>query len=382
MTRATHSAAQILIVDLARFFGGAEVRVLQLASAFGPQMCQVAVLQGSPLAKRLHEAGQTPVEIASGKTNVFISRRLAEWLRTGFFTLVDAHNVQSYFWTVLALRKVDPRPALVATIHSSTAIEYSGTLKGRFYRKVEHWAEPHFDHVVTVSEFLRDHLISEGIPAGSITSVPNATEMKPATREEGLLVRQELGIAPNEQVIGALGRLEPAKGYDLLLKAVAGVAQERSNLRCLIAGSGRQAPALKRQAADLGIKDRVIFTGFRNDTSRLLAAMDVFALPSRTEGIPIALLEAGACGLPIVAARTGGVPEVIRDGENGLLVEPEDTEGLAQALDNLLRDETLAQRLGKQASVEIPMRFSMDDMVYGTRLAYAAALEHQKGVGS
>ncbi len=382
MTRATHSAAQILIVDLARFFGGAEVRVMQLASAFGPQMCQVAVLQGSPLSKRVRAAGLQPIEIAAGKTNLFISRRLAEWLREGFFTLVDAHNVQSYFWTVLALRKMDPRPALVATIHSSTGIEYAGTVKGSFYRTVERWAEPHFDRVITVSEYLRDAMIKDKVPANLISAVPNATQMKPASRAEGLALRQELGIRPDERVIGTVGRLELAKGQDLLLQAVAGLRQEHGNVRCLIAGSGRLEPVLKRQAAELGIEDLVIFTGFRKDVPQVLAAMDIFALPSRTEGIPIALLEACISSLPVVAARVGGVPEVIHHAENGLLVEPVDPGDLSDALGTLLDDEALAKRLAAQASIDIPIRFSLDEMVYGTRQAYAAALEHRKGMRS
>ncbi len=379
MTRVTHSAAQILIVNLARFFGGAEARVVQLASAFGPQMCQVAVLQGSPLAKHMRAIGQQPVEIAAGKTNLFISRRLAEWLREGFFTLVDAHNVQSYFWTVLALRNVDPRPALVATIHSSTGIEYAGTMKGRFYRRIERWAEPQFDQVVTVSEYLREAMVKDGVPAGQIMAVPNATEMKPASREEGLRVRQELGIRPDQRVIGALGRLEPAKGYDLLIQAVAGLSHEHANLCCLIAGSGRMEPSLRRQAAELGVEDRLIFAGFRKDVPQLLAAMDIFALPSRTEGIPIALLEACTSRLPVVAARVGGVPEVIHNAENGLLVQPDDPGALAEALDTLLQDQALANSLAEQAAADIPIRFSVDEMIYGTRLAYAAALENRKG---
>jgi glycosyltransferase involved in cell wall biosynthesis len=137
-------------------------------------------------------------------------------------------------------------------------------------------------------------------------------------------------------------------------------------------------PELREFVQRHELQTQVVFAGFRNDVAQLLEALDVFVLPSITEGIPIALLEACACARPIVASRVGGVPEVIRHGESGLLVDVGDVAGLAGAIDGLLNNRALAQRLGCQAAADVTARYSTSQMVRDTWQAYELALRDRR----
>lgn len=374
-----NSAPRPLLIDLARRFGGAEVRVLQLAEAFGPGGCQVACLQGSPLAARLREVGFAPLEFAGKKSDPRLAAFLSQAASRGSYDVIDAHNVQSHFWGALARKHGF---ASVATVHSSTRMEHPGKLKGQLYELLERLTLARFDQVITVSHFLCGELRGFGIPSERIHRVPNGIAASLPTPTERAAFRQtvraELGIPSGAPLIGTAGRLEPAKGYDLLLQAVDRLRAGYPDLRCVIAGSGSLEQELKTAAQALGLDGRVIFTGFRTDIPRLLLAMDIFALPSRTEGIPYALLEASAAGLPVVASRVGGVPEIICDGQAGLLVAPEQVEALAAALDRLLREPELAAQMGRRAAADTAAQFTLEAMVAGTCRAYEAAAARRK----
>ena len=376
--RAGEATPRALIVDLARYFGGAEVRVLDLAAALGPERCRVACLRGSPLAQRLHAADLQPLELAARKIDLRIGRILAREARRGGFAIVDAHNIQSRLWCLLASLST-PGTVLVATVHSSLGREHAGRLKGRLYELLERWVLPKAGGVIAVSAALRTELLGWGGAADRISVVPNGVREVPVAAAAGLALRREFGLGPDDQVVGAVGRLEPAKGLFHLLDAVAALGPDWPRLKCLIVGEGRLERQLRTRAADRGIAGRVLFAGFRSDVPNVLAGLDIFALPSLTEGIPFALLEAGLAGRPIVASRVGGVPEVIADGGSGLLVEPADVPGLAAAIGGLLADRERAHRLGRQAAETVRRRFGLPAMVEGTRRAYAAAVDRAPG---
>jgi glycosyltransferase involved in cell wall biosynthesis len=369
---------RILVVDLARYFGGAEVRVLQLAKEIGPKDCRVVCLEGSPLAKRLNEAGLAPYELHEDKINPRLAISLRNILNEDNFDIVDTHNVQSRGWLAAILPGLKKRPALVATVHSSVHQEHRRNLKGVFYQYVERSLLPGFDHVVTVSAYLCSELIGWKLNPELVSVVPNGVELKRAARREGLETRLELGLKPDDCIVGSVGRLEPAKGHLYLLEAVARLLSDWPQIHCVIIGEGRSHKKLLQHAKSLGLIDRVHITGFRDDIPRFLEAFDVFALPSLTEGIPIALLEACACAKPVVASRVGGVPDVITDGHSGRLVTPGDASALASAIDALLRDRKLAEDLGNQAEQDVANRYSVANMIYCTTQAYQAAMQRRK----
>jgi glycosyltransferase involved in cell wall biosynthesis len=367
-----------LVADLARYFGGAEVRVLQLAKEIGPERCRVVCLRDSPLAKRLNQAELAPYEVREDKLDPRLARSLKKILSEGSFDIVDAHNVQSRGWVAASLHGLNKRPAFVATVHSSIHQEHRRNLKGVFYQWVERSLLSGYDQVVTVSAYLRSELIGWKLRPERVSIVPNGVELKLATRSEGLETRHELGLAPDDCIVGSVGRLEPAKGHLYLLEAIARLLPRWPQTQCVLVGEGRLHKTLLQHAKRLGLNDHVHITGFQNDIPRFLEAFDIFALPSLTEGIPFALLEACACAKPVVASRVGGVPEVITDGQDGLLVEPGDVAGLAAAINTLLSDRKLSGRLGELAKLNMAEHFSLADMVHRTTQAYQMALERQK----
>jgi glycosyltransferase involved in cell wall biosynthesis len=207
----------------------------------------------------------------------------------------------------------------------------------------------------------------EGIPARYLDVTYNGVDIsqfKPGA--EAAIARQELGLGPDDVVIGTVGRLSADKGgQDDLLWAANELRQSHPNARLLIIGDGPLRPDLEKYATELGMLDSraAIFTGTRNDVAHLLGAMDVFVLPSHKEALPVAVLEAMAMCLPVVATRVGGVPEVVQDGSTGLLVEPADRPSLRDALARLLSDRELAHRLGASGQARVHARFTVDKMV-------------------
>jgi glycosyltransferase involved in cell wall biosynthesis len=162
--------------------------------------------------------------------------------------------------------------------------------------------------------------------------------------------RRELGLADGDVVVGTVGNFTAKKDQATLLRAMAVLGRDRPAIRLVLVGSGPLEAELTHQAADLGLAGRAAFVGSRHDVPELLPAFDVFALSSRFEGLPIALLEAMAAGLACVATSVGGIPEVITDGRDGLLVEPGDPDALAIALGKALSDDRLRAELGWRAA--------------------------------
>jgi glycosyltransferase involved in cell wall biosynthesis len=183
-------------------------------------------------------------------------------------------------------------------------------------------------------------------------------------RDSPRAVRAELGLPGDAPLVGEVGRLCDVKGQRELIQALAHVPEARA---VLVGADLEQGGAYQRQleqtAEAVGVRDRVVFAGRRNDVGDVLAELDVFALPSWTEGLPLVVLEAMARRTPVVATKVGGTPEVVVDGETGLLVPPRDPEALAAALRRLLEDADLRRRLGDAGYARVRDRFSAEAMM-------------------
>ena len=219
------------------------------------------------------------------------------------------------------------------------------------------------DRVVAVSEATKEALVEQGYPDGSIEVVPNGIQLVADDDRLGRQRLAEFGIGPDERVIGEIGRLCDVKGQRDLLAAAA----QLDGVRVVLIGhdleqGGRYRDLLEREARSLGLEGRVTFTGHRSDARALLAGLDVFVLPSWVEGMPIVVLEAMAAGKPVVATAVGGTPELVVDGETGVLVPPRDPEALARALTELLDEPERARRLGEAGRARVRERFSEDAM--------------------
>lgn len=177
-------------------------------------------------------------------------------------------------------------------------------------------------------------------------------------------------LEPGGPVVGNVARLAPQKDHATLLEAFARVRAERPDARLVLVGEGELRAELEERARRLGIADSVLFTGARDDVPDLLASFDVFAFPSLFEGLCLAVIEAQAAGVPVVATPVGGIRETVVEGETGLLVEPRDAAGLASAILRLLADRELSARLSAEARRRVRDRYSVDRMVAETLRLY------------
>jgi glycosyltransferase involved in cell wall biosynthesis len=162
-------------------------------------------------------------------------------------------------------------------------------------------------------------------------------------------VRAELGIPADAPLVGTVGSLTPKKDHETFLRAAAALRREHPDVRVVVVGQGPLEGRLRRLIRDLGMEHNVILAGYRDDALRVTAALDVFVLSSRFEGLPISVLEAMALGRPVVATQVGGIAEVVRPGRDGLLVPPGDAGAIAQAVADILQDSDLRLRMGEQA---------------------------------
>jgi len=186
-------------------------------------------------------------------------------------------------------------------------------------------------------------------------------------------LRGDLGLE-GAPVVGIVAKLSPVKGHGLFLRAARLVADARPEVRFLVVGDGSRRRELETMADELGLAASVRFVGAREDVPSLLKVMDVFALSSRSEACPNSLLEAMAAGLPVVATRVGGVPDVVEEGASGLLVDPADPAGMAGAVLGLLGDEERAATMGRRGRALVRERHDIDAVVRRVEETYARLL--------
>jgi glycosyltransferase involved in cell wall biosynthesis len=224
---------------------------------------------------------------------------------------------------------------------------------------VQRFAHRLATHATAVSATVAETVVALGMPRERITVIPNGVD---AARFAGVGAGRD-PAGNGTPVVGSVGCLAARKDYGTLLQALARLAGEGRAFRAVLVGDGPERVPLERQAAALGLAERVAFLGERPDVERLLPGMDVFVLSSREEGIPNALLEAMAAGRPSVATAVGGTPEVLDDGETGWLVPAGDPEALARALGEALGDPREAARRGAAARQAVEDRMGIDAMV-------------------
>ena len=214
------------------------------------------------------------------------------------------------------------------------------------------------DRVIAVSNRMAGALISNGYKSSLVTTIQNGIDLaKAASSRNPEDMKRELGV-DGAIVIGTAGRLTPVKGQDTFLRAARLILDREPRAQFLIAGDGPLEHDLKSLAGQLGIDSACRFLGARNDIADVVSAMDVFVLPSLNEGMPMAALEAMALAKPVVASKVGGLPEVIRHRESGVLVPPGNADALAAACLELVRDRSRAARMGAEARRTIEAEFS------------------------
>jgi glycosyltransferase involved in cell wall biosynthesis len=366
--------------DLARLRG---LRVAQLIETDGPGGAEQML---ADMVSELAAAGCANLVVLPAEREGWLSRRVtapgvtveyfrpdrpncAQWLMTLFrrhrVALVHSHEFSmAIYGAWAAWRAGIPH---VTTMHGGRY--YAQRLRRRLALRA---AFALTDRVVAVSRRLAGQLRRElWMPASRITTVANGVRSVVPPRS-GL--REELGLGPHDRLVLAVGNLYPVKGHRYAIEALALLRQEQPLVHLAIAGRGETAEALRGQARELGVSGRVHLLGVRGDIPNLLGGADVFILPSLSEGLPLALLEAMSAGCAIVASDVGDVSTALDDGRAGILVPPGDARALAVAVGGLLHTPDRARELAARAQHRAGQEYDVERMVARYAAIYGEVL--------
>ncbi|MFA5089918.1 MAG: glycosyltransferase family 4 protein [Candidatus Omnitrophota bacterium] len=249
-----------------------------------------------------------------------------------------------------------------------------GFFKKRLFRRIcGCWG----NMTIAISQPVKEHLISDfRVKEGNIRVVHNGIDLERFRADDiqdKIKIRIQMGLG-NGPVIGIISRLSEVKGHVYLIEAMKAVLKKAPDAQLLIVGEGRMKKGLIVAAGDAGISSSVFFYPAVLDTNKALSAMDIFVLPSLKEGLGLSLMEAMAKGIAVIGSRVGGIQSLIRDGYNGILVEPADTYGISAAILRLLDNPAQAQALGEKARDFIARNFSLDEMAEETERVYRECL--------
>jgi len=348
---------RVVLMANSVMMGGVEEHVRQIAAGLQERGAHVIVVmpEGAaidPLAVSIRAAGASVVRLTlAWQTHRFGSvRRFFRLVRLLRSWRPDACHVHliGYTggrWIILAARLARV-PSIACTMHITPSAPQSWRV--RLDRAVLGcW----IDRYIAVSEVCRRRLVAYlGLPAAKFDVVPNAVDLARfagSPEPDRQQVRAEHGIPAQAAVVGVLARLSEQKGLAHLLDAMPAILAEHPETHLLIVGDGPLRDDLTAQAAALGVAPSVHFAGYRTNTTAYLRAMDVFALPSLYEGLPLSVLEAMAAGLPVVATRVGGMPEAVEEGRTAILVPPADPGALARAVNAILGDQSRAETMAQ-----------------------------------
>jgi len=236
--------------------------------------------------------------------------------------------------------------------------------KVAFYEWLERRFLPKMDGIIAVSEGQKRKLESQGIKGETIGVVQNAVAIKPQSGEPVPIPKEEifhrLAIPAQAKLVVSAGRLSPEKGHRYLVEAIAGLKIKQPGAFFLFCGDGPCREALEKQAHELGVLDRTLFSGFRRDLPEIFSVMDLFVLPSLSEGLPNVILEAFASGKPVVASDVGGVSEIVNHEVNGLLVPPQQSDHLAEAIERILSDPLWGKEMGNSGHEKVKAEFTFE----------------------
>lgn len=365
---------RLLQVVLSLTPGGAESLVIALCRRLGEHFdFAVCCLDGvGPWADELRRSGVEVIGLERPPGfHPSLGRRIAAVARARGATLLHCHQYSPFVYGRVA-QLCDSRLRVIYTEHGrlsdappSWKRQAVNPLLGRFSGAV-----------VAVSCELREYMVRARFPRRRVRVIHNGIDPGAVvTADERLRARRALGFAAGTPVIATVARLDPVKDLLTLLNAVALVRRTLPEARLVIAGDGRERATLEARAAAPDLHGAVTFIGMRSDVRRLLPAADVYANSSISEGVSITILEAMAASVPVVATRAGGTPEVVQDGETGVLVPSRDPARLAAALLTLTTDPAGRRHIGAAGRRRLEAAFTLQRMAADYQRLYHACLE-------
>lgn len=356
LTKNTDKTLSVLYLIESAGRGGAETIVVALARARGDRAC-VGSLRSGWMWEQL-AAAQVPVlGLSYRRSDLLLAIRIARLIAH-----VDPDIVHCNCFTMNTAGAIGAALAGVPSIGTMHGAIYDLDTKAR--RLAYRIAGAQHRRMVTVSEYLRGELNRRAkVPMRKIDMIYNGVATPTIGRESGPAIRRELGLTESNFVVGSVGMFRPEKGHIDLIDAVAQARQRVPGLRLFLMGDGKQKAEIQKRCREMAMDDAVRFVLPGSNVASFLTALDLFALPSHTEGLSIATIEAMSCGTPVVVTDCGGPTEIVTDGVTGLVVPPCDSQAMADALVRLAEDSTLRVCLGANGRARALDSFSLSSML-------------------
>jgi len=285
--------------------------------------------------------------------------------------LIHIHGFKAFPIGALAAKLA--RVPVLVTVHNFPAHRGGAA----FFPYLSRLAELAAAHYIAVSGSLARELMAWGVPPHRVKVIYNGIDLKPFGQI--FLRRQSTARIDDQLVVGTIARMAPQKGLPYLVEAAEKLADRFPQMRFVIAGEGPLRQVLQEAVHRAGLKSRVTFPGYCRDIAETLSKIDIFVLPSLTEGLSITLLEAMAAGCAVVATRVGGVPEIVDHGITGLLVQPASADALAEAVATLAINPELRDKFSAAGKEKIEAHFTLARMLTETASVYAALINREFG---
>jgi glycosyltransferase involved in cell wall biosynthesis len=338
-------------------WGGQEIRILSEAAGFLRRGHEAHLL--CPREARIFDEARlrgipvTALPIARKSLRGLLAMR--RWLQANPVDIVNTHSSTDAWLVAIAGVMLRQPPPVVRTRHISAPVPSNSATRWLYTRATQ--------HIVTAGERLRETLVREnGFPAERITSIPTGIDTEKFLPGDQVAARRQLQLPLDVPIAGIVATLRSWKGHRYLIEAMAQLRDK--NMRLVIVGDGPQQEAILSQVQDLKLSNQVILAGNQSDVLPWLQAMDIFVLPSyANEGVPQAVLQAMACGLPVVTTPVGSIGEAVKDEETGLMVESHCTHCLSAAIERLMSNPDLRQKLGSAATQYVRSSFGIDRML-------------------
>jgi glycosyltransferase involved in cell wall biosynthesis len=349
-----------------RYYGGARqvAYIVEGLSVLGVTNILASPI-GADIANEVGSWAEVHQISMRGDIDIGMAWRLAKLIRTIRPDIVHLHSRRGAdVWGGIAA-KMTGTPCVLSRRVDNPEPHWLVALKYRLY-----------DHVITISEGIREVLLSEGLESHRVSCVRSAVDATPyLAQSDRSEMRHEFGLPQDAIVIGMVAQLIPRKGHRYLIEAIELLRKDYPHLRVVLFGRGALQPELEKEINSLKLDNVIHFAGFRTDLPRWLGALDILAHPADMEGLGVSLLQASAAGVPIIASRAGGMPEAVSDGVSGVLIQPGDVTALVVSLRRLLDDEALRRQMGEAGRKRILSEFSVEAMVKGNLAVYTTVLK-------
>ena len=360
----------ILHTESSTGWGGQENRILQECIGLKKLGARAIILcqPESVLGKRaLAEGVEVRTRAMRKSYDLSAIRYILKLIKTEKIDVISTHSGRDSLLAGIAGRLSGKKPGIVRTRHLALPIT----------SRITYSLLPH--KVVTVSEYVRQYLIKEGVSPEKILAVPTGIDLNrfdPEKIVDGL--RQELKLGQDIPIVGTIAILRYRKGHHILLDSVPLVAEKIPQAVFVFAGNGPQKENIINKIQSMGISDRIFMLGLRSDIPEILKSIDLFVLPTLQEALGTSFLEAMAMGKPVIGTNVDGVGEVIENGRNGYLVEPNNPSALAETIIKALQDKERAKTMGIEGRKMVRQNYTVEKMYKSMYALYSSLMEGEK----